>query len=229
VTWAKVDDQFAEHPKVLALGRDRFAGMGLWLLGLTYANRFLTDGFIPDAALPAGSRKLAARLVEVRLWEHVSGGYRIHDFGDYQPSREEVNSLRAARAEAGRKGGLRSGSTRLSKGEANASASAQAPAKPPLEANANPGHYPAETETDTTTPGPSSEVVVAYQEAYGRQPPASASAWLADMEGRFGPERTLAAFHGEHRKNPDPSSLFGRMEQGLKLGNQLHIVEGMGT
>jgi hypothetical protein len=206
--WARVDDQFGEHPKVLSLGRDRFAGMGVWLLGLTYANRFLTDGFIPDAALPAGSRKLVSRLVEVRLWDKVTGGFRIHDFADYQPSREDVIALRAARAEAGRKGGYASGSTRRSKTKANASASAQAPATPPLEANVNPGHYPAETQPDTatTTPNPSSsEVVAAYQ---------------------FGPERTLAAFHGEHSKDPDPRSLLGRMEQGLKEGDRRLRVVG---
>lgn len=162
----------------------------------------------------------------MRLWERVSGGYQVHDFADYQPSREEVIALRATRAEAGRKGGLRSGSTRRSKGEANASASAQAPAAPPLEANANPGHNPSETDTDTTTPNPSSEVVMAYQSAYGRQPESPAAAWLADMVERYGPERTIAAFQGEHRKDPKPPTLLGRMEQGLKRGDQLRVVGG---
>lgn len=143
MTWAKVDDQFAEHPKVLALGRDRFAAMGLWLLGLTYSSRYLTDGFIPAGALPSGTNKLASRLVAVLLWERVQDGYRIHDFSDYQPSREEAEKLRADRAEAGRKGGLRSGSTRSSKREANASA----PAQQRLQTNAKQNATPARTRT----------------------------------------------------------------------------------
>lgn len=140
MAWVKVDDTAPEHPKFLMLGRDRLAGIGLWLVGLAYSNRYLTDGFIPAGALPGTGdvTKLAARLVAVCLWERVQGGYRIHDYSDYQPSREETEALRATRAEAGRKGGRRSGSTRSSKAEANASASAQAPGTKQTEANVNP-------------------------------------------------------------------------------------------
>lgn len=119
MSWLKVDDQFPDHPKVLALGRDRLAAMGLWTIGSCYAARFLTDGFIPASALPSGSRRLAARLIEVRLWDEAPGGYRIHDYHDYQPSRVQALAVKQTRAEAGRIGGKQSGSKRGSNGQAN--------------------------------------------------------------------------------------------------------------
>ena len=42
--WVKVDDRFDEHPKHAAVGP---VGWGVWLAGLAYCNRNLTDGFIP--------------------------------------------------------------------------------------------------------------------------------------------------------------------------------------
>lgn len=126
MSWLKVDDQFTDHPKVLALGKDRFAGIGLWVIGSCYAARFLTDGYIPATALPSGTRRLAHRLVDVGLWDHAPDGYRIHDYLDYQPNRVDALAVKQARAEAGRIGGKRSGDTRRSKGEANGQANDEA-------------------------------------------------------------------------------------------------------
>lgn len=42
--WIKVDDHFDEHPKLARVGP---LGWSLWLAGLAYCNRNLTDGFIP--------------------------------------------------------------------------------------------------------------------------------------------------------------------------------------
>jgi hypothetical protein len=99
VTWVRVDEHFPNHPKVLALGRDRLAGMGLWLIGLCYCNEYLTNGFIPEHMLPVRSVKLARRLVEAGLWDAVDGGYRMHDFDEYQPTREYVLEKRAKTTE----------------------------------------------------------------------------------------------------------------------------------
>jgi hypothetical protein len=228
MAWVRVDDQFAEHPKVLKLGRDRLPAIGLWLQGLTYANRYLTDGFIPEGALPPGSRRLAGRLVDVGLWQRVPNGFEVHDYADYQQDRDKVLALRAERAEAGRKGGLASGSKRRSTDEANASAMGQTSASPGLEANANPGHHPSGTpsESTTTTPDPSAApIVAAYKEAYGREPTGAARAWLGDMADRYGPSRTLDAFGAEHATDSDLTSLLGRMEQGLKEGNKRRSLQ----
>lgn len=150
MSWLKVDDQFPDHPKALALGRDRLAAIGLWTIGSCYAARFLTDGFIPASALPSGSRRLAGRLVEVGLWDEAPGGYRIHDYHDYQPSREAVIKVRRDRAAAGRAGGKQSGVNRRSKAEANE----EATAKQVASGASNPGPYPSPLVTDDPPKSP---------------------------------------------------------------------------
>jgi hypothetical protein len=99
MTWVRVDDHLPDHPKVLALGRDRMAAMGLWLIGNCYAARHLSDGFIPLAALPAGSARLARLLVDVGMWAESRDGYRIHDYDEYQPTKARVLAERAKNRE----------------------------------------------------------------------------------------------------------------------------------
>lgn len=111
MAWARLDDGFGDHPKVLDLidTLDEMAGaaaIGLWTLALAYAHGtmrtakvpgFVPRSFVRRACVPAS---LGDRLVDVGLWEQADGGWLIHDFGDYLPSEE----LRAKRAEAGRRG-----------------------------------------------------------------------------------------------------------------------------
>lgn len=109
--WMRLDDQIFLHPKIVAAGKDATL---LHLSALAYASSQLTDGFIPSAAVRViaatvnVSAKGVAALVEVGLWEVTDGGYAIHDFLQYNPSREETiakrDDLSAKRAEAGRKG-----------------------------------------------------------------------------------------------------------------------------
>lgn len=119
MSWVKLDDGFSEHAKVLRAGAD---GLALWVCGLAYCNRQpARDGFIPTEKVallyPVSRPKQAtARLVEVGLWEAVPGGFRVHDYHDFQPASDD---LRAQRREAGSRGGLRSGEVRRSKIEAN--------------------------------------------------------------------------------------------------------------
>lgn len=119
MTWVKLDDHFPDHPKVLAAGP---LAAWLYVCGLAYASRYLTDGFVPAAQVPRladlkQASALAERLVDAGLWEQTDGGYQIHDYLEYQRSAREVDELSAKRAEAGRRGGARSGEVRR---EANA-------------------------------------------------------------------------------------------------------------
>lgn len=123
----KVDDCFAEHPKVLKLGRGMFTAIGVWTLCGTWVSRYETDGFIPRAAvrrLGCDSRAVK-RLVECEFWteEEREGvrGYRFVDWDQWQPSRARMDEIRRSRREAGQRGGRRSGESRRSKAEANAS------------------------------------------------------------------------------------------------------------
>lgn len=110
MTWFKVDDSFHSHPKVLATSP---AALGLWVVAGAWCGANLTDGFVPDHALPRllpGSGELAKELVSVGLWRRAKGGYRFHDWAVYNPdsasvikerdaARERMRRLRAGRKE----------------------------------------------------------------------------------------------------------------------------------
>lgn len=96
MTWFKVDDNLAFHPKVLAAGN---TAMGLWVRAGAWSSDQLTDGHIPAAMLPAfGARKAdAERLVTAGLWSQEDDGYQFHEWLDRNPSRAEVEEIRANR------------------------------------------------------------------------------------------------------------------------------------
>ena len=52
------------------------------------------------------------KLVEVGMWEKVPGGYSVHDYLHYNPSREQVLAERARRQAAGQAGGQASAQAR---------------------------------------------------------------------------------------------------------------------
>lgn len=63
-------------------------------------------GIVPDGYY------LPNMLVNAGLWESVPGGYAIHDYHEFQPTKEHVEATREARREAGRAGGVASGIAR---------------------------------------------------------------------------------------------------------------------
>jgi hypothetical protein len=105
-----VDDLYPEHPKLLALGTWCDVAGWLNLAAMAWCKRYLTDGRIPRMAVwrlaafrgmtidgePVTPEAVAARLVEVGLWEERGGLYVIHDFLVYQESRETVLERRRA-------------------------------------------------------------------------------------------------------------------------------------
>ena len=102
--WAKLDDTLHGHPKAAKAGLE---AMGLHLLALAHCSAYLTDGHVaPEFVEGKAARRstvLTARLVEARLWEVNGDGWVIHDYLDYNPSREQVLAKREA--EARRKAG----------------------------------------------------------------------------------------------------------------------------
>lgn len=118
MSWVKIDDKFPRHPKILRAGP--LAGW-LHINGLAYCAEYLTDGFIPVQAIPAmvdwsthgicflvsesqftdsfdrpENISLAQVLVETGVWDKIKGGYQIHDYLKYQPSKEQVLAEREA-------------------------------------------------------------------------------------------------------------------------------------
>ena len=106
MSWAKLDDQFPDHPKVVGLSDSAFR---LHVSAICYAARFLTDGGLPAgvAGRLGGSAALLGELVETGVWVTDGNGYRIHDYLDYNPTREDALAIKAARSEAGKLGAER--------------------------------------------------------------------------------------------------------------------------
>lgn len=96
MAWVKVDDAAMDHPKILKLSAEQFR---LWMRGLCYCQKHLTDGFIPDQALKPMLAKAgdAKQLCDVQLWEAVTGGFMVHDYLDWNDPRELVQERRTAR------------------------------------------------------------------------------------------------------------------------------------
>lgn len=100
MTWARLDDAFRDHPKFLGLS---LSAVGLWACGLAYCSRYLTDGFIPKLAVdrlapgdkPRAIRSAIDELLNAGAWEiGRDGGYQVHDFLDWNPSKERVLAAR---------------------------------------------------------------------------------------------------------------------------------------
>lgn len=152
MAWVKLDDSFPDHWKVVEAGED---AAWLYVAALCYANKHNTGGRVRASILPRLSRKggakLAARLVDVGLWERDGDDYLIHDYHDYQPTAEKRATVTEARREAGRSGGKASGAARRSKAEANAEANCFEEPKQAPKQNEPP------TRPDPTRPDPTPE------------------------------------------------------------------------
>lgn len=111
----KLDDTFPDHPKVASAGP---LASWLYVCGLSYCHRMLTDGFIPSGVVkrladlddPAAQ---ADRLVCVGLWDACDGGYQVHDYLEYQQSKAHIEAVSRIRAEVGSRGGKQKASNLL--------------------------------------------------------------------------------------------------------------------
>lgn len=103
--WANFDDQFPKHPKVLPISDAAFR---LHVSGVCYCVQYLTDGVIEAKAVPLLVPRFRARtlaeLVERGLWVNGGEQYLIHDFLQWNRSREQVEADRERKRKAGRMG-----------------------------------------------------------------------------------------------------------------------------
>lgn len=113
MSWARFDDQYPDHPKIVKVGP---LGMALHTAAICYCARYLTDGFVPSAMMPrlvsfdgisvtrngvtnaVTNEDVTNELVEVGLLEVVEGGFQVHDYAQYNPSSEQVKAEKAENA-----------------------------------------------------------------------------------------------------------------------------------
>lgn len=112
--WARFDERYPGNRKVRRLSDAAFR---LDVSAICWSNEHLTDGKIPDDDLETigdvkRAKSAANELVRKGRWEQLDDGYLIHDFLEYNPSKEKVLAQREAKRKAGQKGGVASGSAR---------------------------------------------------------------------------------------------------------------------
>jgi len=95
MSWVRIDDNFADHPKVVELSDSSFR---VYVEALCYANRFLTDGAIGYVAYNKmnWNEQDAEDLIRVGLWENDPDNfqYLIRSYTEYQPTKEKVSVKR---------------------------------------------------------------------------------------------------------------------------------------
>lgn len=97
MSWAKFDDAFWSHPKVVRAGNE---AVGAFVRMVCYCSQYLTDGAVPAATAREIARpKILERLVEVGLLEADGDGFRVHGYLERNPSRLQVEAERAAKTQ----------------------------------------------------------------------------------------------------------------------------------
>lgn len=99
--WVKLTDDWYDDGDIAAVGP---LGLAMWVTGVTWCARNLTDGHIPRRQArrlidlqgiavdgePTLADDVASQLVEVGLWAVTDTGYLVRNYHRYQPSREKV-------------------------------------------------------------------------------------------------------------------------------------------
>ena len=101
VNWIKLSEDFFDDPKIISAGPD--AAM-LYVAGLCYCSRLLTDGVIPKGAVERFTpirpvKKNAAAivaLISVGLWSDKAETFIVRKYTDHQSTKADVEAKREA-------------------------------------------------------------------------------------------------------------------------------------
>lgn len=104
--WIRIDDGFATHPKILKAG---ITALGLQIRAICYASQNKTDGFIPLEAVPfltvgLEPKDWAAHMLHHGLWDAAENGFQVHDYLEWNMSKEQYDSMKESLSRAGKKG-----------------------------------------------------------------------------------------------------------------------------
>lgn len=100
MAWAKFDDSFYDHPKVMQVLEEEPMAMVLFVRAATYCARHLTDGRVrPNVVeglvpLQRDREKQVRALINAGLLYDHEGQFYLHDYLDYNPSRKETAKRR---------------------------------------------------------------------------------------------------------------------------------------
>ncbi len=96
--WIRFSVDFADHPKALELGPE---SCWMYVCGLTYSKKYLTDGVVPKGKLPrlcnvTDYEKCVTELIASGLWkwDKRKQNIIIHDYLEWQTSKDEVAETR---------------------------------------------------------------------------------------------------------------------------------------
>jgi hypothetical protein len=104
MSYAGIDCGFPFHPKIRSLSD---AGYRLHSTAIVYANEHLTDGVISRDVVDmfkGYKPKVVSELVGRGLWHLHDDGWEIHDYLDWNKSRDQVLAIKATKSRAGRAG-----------------------------------------------------------------------------------------------------------------------------
>jgi hypothetical protein len=93
MTYAMIDDNMPDHPKVARLSDRAFR---LYVSSICFCARNLTDGLIlrSQARRVGADPDLIRELVAARLWDAVPDGWQVHDYLEWNKSRADVLAFR---------------------------------------------------------------------------------------------------------------------------------------
>lgn len=100
MAYAQIHTQALRHRKVLSLSAHAFR---VWVAGQCYCQEHLSDGVIPKVALVALGVPVKAawvgELLTQQLWHDHAEHYEVHDWADWNETRERVAARRKAKQE----------------------------------------------------------------------------------------------------------------------------------
>ena len=100
--WLRVSDDVFTNRKFERAWEDDPASVGLWLFASSHSGHHLLDGAVPRRFVrqwfttSSRERRATGALVDAGLWLPNGDGWEIHDWADYNPTRDEVLAKRAA-------------------------------------------------------------------------------------------------------------------------------------
>ena len=160
MSWVKLDDRFFDNPKIAPISD---AAQLAYLKATCYCARELTDGFVAlKKAREYATAKVIKELVP-GLWEPCEGGFRVHDYLKYNPTR--VKALAEREAARSRMFSRRSGE-HLPNNEGTSEGSLDSPVKPVSPSFSDPPD-PVEPTPQSHAFAPRS-VVVGFEQCFGR-------------------------------------------------------------